>query len=189
MHEIEPYYNWRDYYIAAEDEQSPFYGTIYSEFDFDKQIYNFLLHPQWDEFGSLTLYLKILFVDYEKQYCIIELIGEWNDAIYNDIMLLKREIIDVLISQGIKYFILIGENVLNFHASDDSYYEEWFQDIDDGWIAGVGFREHVIEEFQQQNIDYYINFGGALNELPWRALKPKQVFHHVNDSLTKRLGF
>jgi hypothetical protein len=152
MHEIEPYYNWRDYYIAAEDEQSPFYGTIYSEFDFDKQIYNFLLHPQWDEFGSLTLYLKILFVDYEKQYCIIELIGEWNDAIYNDIMLLKREIIDVLISQGIKYFILI-------------------------------------EEFQQQNIDYYINFGGALNELPWRALKPKQVFHHVNDSLTKRLGF
>jgi hypothetical protein len=94
-----------------------------------------------------------------------------------------------LISQRIKYFILIGENVLNFHASDDSYYEEWFQDIEDGWIAGIGFREHVIEEFQQQNIDYYINFGGTLNVIPWRTLKPKQVFHHVNDSLTKRLGF
>lgn len=55
MHEIEPYYQWRDDYISAEDERSPFYNTEYSELYFDKQIYNFLLHPQWDEFGSSTL--------------------------------------------------------------------------------------------------------------------------------------
>ena len=35
MHEIEPYYKWRDDYIAAEDEYSPFYATQYNEFEFD----------------------------------------------------------------------------------------------------------------------------------------------------------
>ncbi|MHC8948450.1 hypothetical protein [Sphingobacterium hungaricum] len=188
MHEIEPYFNWRDEYIAAEDELSPFFGTVYNEFEFDKQLYNFLLHPQWDDFGSTTLYLKVLFADYEKGYCIIELIGEWNDAIYNDIMELKRELLDLMIDEGIDKFILIGENVLNFHASDDSYYEEWFQDISDGWIVGVNFREHVIDEFKSHNIDYYINFGGYLNQIPWRSLKPKQVYHHIAQHIANRLG-
>ena len=97
MHEIEPYYKWRDDYVAAEDEYSPFYATEYSEFEFDKQVYNYLLHPQWDSFGSNTLYLKVLFADYERSYCIIEFIGEWNDAINNDIMMLKRELLDLMI--------------------------------------------------------------------------------------------
>ncbi|UIR56172.1 hypothetical protein LZQ00_18160 [Sphingobacterium sp. SRCM116780] len=188
MHEIEPFYNWRYDYIAAEDEQSPFYATVYNEFEYDKQIYNFLLHPQWDDFGSHTLYLKVLFVDYDKHYGIIEFIGEWNDAIDNDIMILKRELIDLMIAAGINYFILIGENVLNFHASDDTYYEEWFQDIEDGWIAAINFRPHVVEEFIQNNIDYYINFGGNLNNFPWRTLKPLQIFHHIHEQLTKRLN-
>ncbi len=187
MHTIEPFYNWRHDYISSEDEKSPFYGMEYNEFEFDKQIYNYLLHPQWDDFGSQTLYLKIIYADYDQGYAIIEFIGEWNDAIYNDIMLLKREIIDLLIDQDINHFILIGENVLNFHASDESYYEEWFQEVEDGWIAGLHFRDHVIEEFQQQNIDYYINFGEYLNEIPWRTLKPKQLFEHVNIYLNKRL--
>ena len=108
MHEIEPYYKWRDDYIASEDEYSPFYATEYSEFEFDKQIYNYLLHPQWDSFGSSTLYLKVLFADYERGYAIIELIGEWNDAINNDIMLMKRELLELMIDQGINKFILIG---------------------------------------------------------------------------------
>jgi len=188
LHEIEPYYSWRDDYIAAEDERSPFYGVIYSEFEFDKKIYNFLLHPQWDEFGSQTLYLKVLYVDYEKGFSIIELIGEWNDAIYNDIMLLKREIIDIMTAEGIHKFILIGENVLNFHGSDDSYYEEWYDDTDDGWIVGLNFRAHVVEEFKAQNIDYYIHFGGDLNTFPWRTLKPKQLYHHIEERINKRLG-
>src|SRR5690554_3349556 len=187
MHEIEPYYRWRDDYIAAEDEDSPFFGVEYNEFEFDKQIYNFLLHPQWDSFGSNTLYLKILYCGYELGCAIIELIGEWNDAIDNDIMLLKRELIDILIDQGINKYILIGENILNFHASDDAYYEEWFEDIEDGWIAGINFRDHVIQEFHEANIDYYINFGGALNNLAWRSFQPEQVFRAVESLLTKRL--
>lgn len=187
MHEIEPFYNWRHDYIAAQDERSPFYGVEYSEFEFDKQVYNFLLHPQWDEFGSNTLYIKILYVDYEKGYTIIELIGEWNDAINNDIMLLKREVIDILIGEGISQFILIGENVLNFHSSDDSYYEEWFQDIEDGWIAGLNFRSHIIEEFVQNHIDYFISFDNYLDHFPWRTLKPKQLYYHVKEHLSRRL--
>jgi len=188
MHQIEPYFSWRDEYIAAEDERSPFFGTIYNEFEFDKQLYNFLLHPQWDDFGSQTLYLKILFIDYDKGYCIIELIGEWNDAIHNDIMDLKRELLELMIDEGIDKYILIGENVLNFHASDDSYYEEWFQEIPEGWIVGLNFNDHVINEFKAHNIDYYINFDGYFNDMPWRTLKPKQVFHHVQQHMDKRLG-
>lgn len=188
MHEIEPYYRWRDDYVAAEDMQSPFYATEYNEFEFDKQVYNYLIHPQWDSFGSNTLYLKILFNDYERGYSIIELIGEWNDAINNDIMLMKRELFDLMIDQGIDKFILIGENVLNYHASDDCYYEEWFQEVEDGWIAGINFQEHVISEFRKNNIDYYINFGGELNELAWRSLKPLQVFKKVEETMTRRLN-
>lgn len=188
MHEIEPYFRWRDDYIAAEDERSPFYNTEYSEFYYDKQIYNYLLHPQWDSFGSNTLYLKILFVDYDRQYAIIEFIGEWNDAINNDIMLLKREILESVMSEGINKFILIGENILNFHSSDDCYYEEWFQDIEDGWIAGINFREHIIDEFKNMNIDYYINFGGELDNMNWRQLKPLQFFKKVEESMMRRLS-
>lgn len=187
MHEIEPYYRWRDDYISSEDELSPFYNIEYSEFEYDKQVYNFLLHPQWDDFGSDTLYIKVLFADYEHGYVIIEMIGEWNDAIDNDIMMLKREVIDLMITEGINKYILIGENVLNFHASDDSYYEEWFEEIEDGWIAGVNFREHVITEFKQADIDYFINFGGKLDELNWRLSKPQQLFHTVKEQIQKRL--
>ncbi len=64
MHELEPFYNWRHHYIAAEDSNSPFHGQTYSEIYFTNAVYNYLIHPQWDEFGSATLYLKVLQVDY-----------------------------------------------------------------------------------------------------------------------------
>ena len=99
MHSIEPFYNWQHLYIASEDEESPFFGAEYSEFTFSNTVYNYYIHPQWDDMGSETLYLKILFVDYDEHYAVIELIGEWNDAINNDIMLLKRDIIDELAFQ------------------------------------------------------------------------------------------
>lgn len=187
MHDLEPFFNWRDDYIAAEDERSPFFSIVYNEFKFDKKVYNYLLHPQWDDFGSNTLYLKVLFVDYELGYTVIEFIGEWNDAIDNDVMTLKRELIDLMIGEGVNKFILVGENILNYHASDDSYYEEWFNDIQDGWIAAINFRPHVVNEFVENQIDYFINFGDYLESFPWRTLKPKQLFHHIQEHLTKRL--
>lgn len=188
MQDIEPYYNWRHLYIASEDAKSPFYEREYSEFEYSNTIYNYVIHPQWDDIDSPTLYIKILFVDYEQSFAIIELIGEWNDAINNDIMLLKRDIIDLLIQYGIKKYILIGENVLNYHYSDDCYYEEWFEDVEDGWIAFLNFRTHVLTEFQQANIDYYIVSGGQLNDVSWRTSSPQQLFEKVEFFVQKRIG-
>ena len=126
MHDIEPYYGWREKYDSSEDQDSPFWRREYSEFMFTDKIYNYFIHPQWDNFGADTLYLKLLYVEYDESYAIIELIGEWNDTLHNDVKFLKREIIDVLIKNHINKFILICYNVLNFHGSDDCYYEEWF---------------------------------------------------------------
>lgn len=121
MQDIEPHFRWRDFYRSEDDRFSPFYQKEYSEFEYTNQVYNYLLHPQWDYFGSPTLYIKIIYADYQQGYAIIEMIGEWNDAITNDIMYLKRDVLEVLMENGINKFVLIGENVLNFHASDDSY--------------------------------------------------------------------
>lgn len=187
MHYIEPFYNWRSYYVASDDSASPFFGRNYSEFEFTDRIYNFLIHPQWDNIGSQTLFIKILFVDYEDQYCIIELIGEWNDAIENDIMTFKRDIIEPIMEYGINKFILIGENVLNFHYSDDCYYEEWFDEVEDGWIAMVNFHEHVMKEFKQINIDSYFLTGGELDDLEWRTYSPMQFYSKVSELVLKRL--
>ena len=114
--------------------------------------------------------------------------GEWNDAIENDIMILKRDIIEPIMEHGITKFILIGENVLNFHYSDDCYYEEWFDEVEDGWIAMINFHEHVINEFERANIDHYFLMGGELEEIEWRTYLPQQFFNKVESLVNKRIG-
>lgn len=188
MHTIEPHYNWRDHYIASEDDRSPFYEREYSEFEFIDAVYDHYIHPQWDNIESPTLYIKILFTDYDEGYTIIEMIGEWNDLLHNDVMFLKRNVIDVLVDEGVNRFIMIGENVLNFHTSDDSYYEEWFEDIEEGWIAFINFHEHVLQDFADANIDYYITSGGELNDLNWRTYLPAQLIEKVDKMVMKRIG-
>ncbi len=188
MHTLEPFYNWRNLYTAETDEKSPFFGREYSEFEFTNKMYNYLIHPQWDDIGTESLYIKILYADYNQQFAIIELLGEWNDCITNDIMFFKRDIIDELTHHGINKFILIGENVLNFHYSDDSYYEEWFDDIEDGWIAFLNFRPHVLSEFNKSNIDSYILFGGNLNNFAWRTNHPNQLYISIDSLVQKRLS-
>ena len=173
MHELEPYYKWREYYIAEEDHRSPFYQREYSEFYFENSIYNYAIHPQWDGMGSNTLFLKIIFANYEDGFAIIELLGEWNDCITNDVMLLKRDIIDMLIHEGINKFVLIAENVLNFHFDMDDYYAEWFDDVEDGWIVLLNAREHVRQEFERHSIDQYFVMGGKLDIIDWRVYNPK----------------
>jgi hypothetical protein len=182
MHDIEPYYHWRDWYIAAEDERSPFFGRQYSEFQYINKIYNYLIHPQWDDFGSNTLYLKVLFADYEDGFSIIELIGEWNDCIANDVMYLKRDVADNMIEKGISKFLIICENVLNFHGSDDCYYEEWFDDVkeNDGWICFLNTLKHVEEEMHDTRIQYYVNFGNNFNDVNWRPVPPKLLIQFID---------
>ncbi|MCO6488358.1 MAG: hypothetical protein J5I98_08075 [Phaeodactylibacter sp.] len=182
MHDIEPYYRWRDNYIASEDERSPFFGRVYDEFRFTHQIYNYYIHPQWDDFGSATLYLKVIYADYELGYAIIEMLGEWNDCLSNDIMYLKREVVDALAEEGIHKYILICENVLNFHGSDDCYYEEWYEDISDrqGWICFINTLDHVWEEMRDTRLQHYVNFGREFNNINWRPFKPKALFKSLD---------
>lgn len=188
MHEIEPYYNWRHLYVAADDDKSPLFGQHNSEVEFTHAIYNHWIHPQWDFIGSSTLFLKILYCNYDKGFAIIELFGEWNDVLHNDIMYLVRDIAEPMIEEGISKFILIGENVLNFHSGDSDYYQEWYDELDDGWIVGLNFREHVLREFNDANLDYYIAFGGKFDVFTWRKAEPEQLFNKIDELITKRLN-
>lgn len=192
MHDIEPYHRWRDYYIAEEDDQSPFYERTYDEFNYTHKVYNYYIHPQWDEFGSDTLYTKLLFVDYDEGYAILEFIGEWNDCIHNDIMYLKRDVIDILLKKGIYKYILICENVFNFHGDEDDYYAEWYEDVSEerGWICILNTLDHVTDEMKTARLHHYVNFGDAFAHLNWRPLLPKtvlQLVETVMNSGMKRL--
>jgi hypothetical protein len=186
MHEIEPYFQWRHLYIADEDSKSIFFGQNYSEFEFSQTVYNYYIHPQWDTFGSKNLYLKILFVAYESNYAIIELIGEWNDAIENDIMLLKREVLDSLMSYGINKFILIGEYIYNFHNGDRDYYEEWYEELADneGWAVMVNLHPAAQYDFLQKKLNRYIEL---MEITPWRTYKPDDFFQLIDDKISNRL--
>ncbi|MEO5978784.1 MAG: hypothetical protein ABIS36_23395 [Chryseolinea sp.] len=188
MHNIEPYYNWLKYYDSSTDERSPFYGKEYNHDLYSETIYGYYIDPAWDSIGSETLYIKILYTDYTAGFTVIEFIGEWNDAINNDIMTLKRNILELVSAEGINKFILIGENILNFHGSDDSYYEEWFDDVGDGWIAAVSFPVFIQEEFRKYHLDTYINMGGTLQIPQWRTLLPLNFFDLVDSLVQRRLN-
>jgi len=187
MHDIEPFYNWRHIYVSEEDERSPFFGREYSEFQFTQTIYNYYIHPQWDYFGSKTLYMKVLMADYEEHYVIIELIGEWNDAIENDIMEMKREVMDIFFAEGINKFILIAENVLNFHSGDKDYYEEWYEEVSDadGWIACIDMPEQTQHDFKKAKLNRFIEMEEIDN---WRIYKPFHLFKKIDQHILSRLG-
>lgn len=186
MHEIEPFYNWRHIYTSEQDERSPFFGRVYSEFVFSQTVYNYYIHPQWDDFGSRTMYLKILLADYEEKYAVIELIGEWNDAIENDIMELKREVIDHFIYQGITKFIFIAENVLNFHSGDKDYYQEWFDEVTEegGWVVILNMPEQTQYDFRRARLNRYLELMELDN---WRTYKPFHLFKLIDGQILKRL--
>ena len=189
MHTIEPYYKWRDEYIGEEDPSSPFYGMEYSEFEFSQKLYNYYIHPQWDQFGSGTLFIKILMADYEQGYCIIELLGEWNDCLGNDIMFLKREIADSMMMNGISKFIIIGENVLNFHYSEEDYYQEWFEDAleNNGWIILTNLKEHVRREMMESGLGSIMELPATTDYNNWRTYRPEEFFRQVDNVMLSRL--
>jgi hypothetical protein len=188
MHQIEPFYNWHYIYRTEDDKLSPFFEKQYNEFQFSQTIYNYYIHPQWDFFGSRTLYLKILMVDYDQRYCIIELLGEWNDAIENDIMTLKREIAEHFMSNSIYKFIFIGENVINFHSGDKDYYQEWFEEVteEQGWIALINLHEVSANEFRKTRLEAYI----PLFTIPeWRTFKPHHLYNNIDRLMSRYIDF
>lgn len=187
MQEIEPFYNWEKYYVASRDKRSPFYERTYNLDVYENSIYGYYIHPLWDDIGSETLFVKVLYVDYQKKYCIMELFGEWNDSLHNDIMYLKRQVVDPILKEGITQFILIGENVLDFHGAEDDYYAEWFEDVEEGWIAAINFREHVEDQWKKFRLDYYLNFGGTLQLNNWRTMMPDLFYELIKKLIIRRL--
>src|SRR6185312_13238029 len=172
MQDIEPYDNWQYLYTSETDARSPFFGREYSQFEFTNTVYNYYIHPLWDEFGSRTLYLKVLMADYDEQY---------------DIIRLKRDVIDEFIFQGINKFILITENVLNFHSSDDCYYEEWYEDVMEkgGWIVSLNMPTQSQYDFVKARLANYVEM---LSLPAWRTMKPDVLFNQVDNILLRRLN-
>ena len=187
MHDIEPFYNWRHIYVSEDDERSPFFGRAYSEFEYSHTIYNYYIHPQWDDFGSRTLYLKVLLADYEERYAIIEMIGEWNDAVENDIMELKRDVLEKFMFEGIHKFILIGENVLNFHSGDSEYYEELHEELseENGWIVCLNMPEQTQYDFKKAKLNRYVELMELDN---WRTYKPFHLYKKIDGEIMARLN-
>lgn len=187
MHELDPFDGWLSVYDSNLDEKLPFYGETHDRYDL--QFYNHLIHPEWDFIGSETLFAKVLFASYSQGFVVIELIGEWNDTLHNDCMHLKRNLIDVLLAEGIQKFILIGENVLNFHGLEDDYYQEWFDELEDeGWIATICFRDFIHQEWVRYHLDGFLNWGGALEITNWRALHPVQLCTTIDAAIRNRLN-
>ncbi len=193
MHDIEPHYKWLHQYSPAEDHRSPFYGKNFNRLEYRNTVYNYYIHPEWDDFGSETLYVKILYADYEQGVAIMELIGEWNDCLYNDIRTFKMHVIDPLQRHGIHKFILILENVLNFHPSDECYYEEWWEEVRerDGWIMLLNPLDHVREDFLSAALDRYLIIDAKLSHFPWRRYAPDHLSEYfdrwVQNLLPKKL--
>lgn len=187
MHHIEPFSNWLKYYDSSLDENSPFYEKEYNYDLYSETIYGYYIDPAWDSIGWETLYLKTLYADYEEGFVVLEFIGEWNDTLYNDIMTLKRDFLELLLYKGINKFILIGENIFNFHGSDDLYYEEWFEEVENGWIAAVSFPDFIQAELKKYGIDQYVNMGGTLQVDNWRTLHPLKFYELVKQLIQRRL--
>lgn len=187
MHDIEPFYNWQKYYNANEDKLSPFFEKENTG-RYEHTVYEYYIHPDWEDLGSETLYCKVLMVNYTIGYAVIELFGEWNDALHNDVMYLKRYLIDKMTRYNISKFIIIGENIFQFHGGDTDYYEEWLDDTDDGWITIIGFRDFIISEFKRYGINAFFNYGGQLDLENWRAFKPDLLFQFIDNILSKRLN-
>lgn len=179
MQDIEPFYGWLDLYAQEMDPNSPFHETLHNEFFYDKAVYNYLAHPLWDEIGSESLLVKILFADYEQQFAIIELMGVWNDLFENDFKLFAENCLTFLMDAGIRKFIFICENVLHIYLDADDYYQAVQEEIEEGWLCLIRPREHVLEDLRSANIDRFFILSEKLDALHWRKLRPWELFEEV----------
>jgi hypothetical protein len=82
----------------------------------------------------------------------------------------------------------ITDQCTTSYAESEDYYEEWFDDIEDGWIVGLNFRDHVIREFNDFGIDQYILFSGRFDEINWRKYQPVALFELIQSFMQKRLN-
>lgn len=183
MHEVEPHYGWLKYYSAETDPYSPFHHEEHNEFFYDRQVYQYLAHPQWDVIGSESLLVKILYVDYVRGFAILELFGVWNDLLENDFKLLLDNCLSLLIENGVSKFTFIMENILNIYLDADDYYQSFLEELGDGWACLVRPREHVLAEMRDHEISEYFFWSPDLDDLAWRKLKPWELHQKAADKM------
>jgi len=101
-------------------------------------------------------------------------------------MELKREVADKFMGEGIYKFILISENVLNFHSGDKDYYQEWYDDVSDqnGWVVSLNMPEATQYDFKKAKLNYYVELMEIDN---WRIYKPFHLFKKIDEELSRRL--
>lgn len=187
LRDIEPFYGWLDLYSHEHDEKSPFHHVEHNLFFYDRSINQIPVHPLWDEIGSESLLVKILFADYNEGFAIIELFGEWNDLFENDYKLLGENCLTYLIDQGIDKFILICENVFHIYLQDDDYYQALQEEMENGWICTLRLREEVRQDMVDYGISSYFFWSPVLDEMAWRKMKPFQLFGIINSRMQKIL--
>ncbi len=185
--EIEPFYGWLSLYSHEKDPHSPFHQIQHNLFYFDRYIHNIPCHPLWDDIGSESLLIKILYADYQEGFAIIELFGEWNDLFENDYKLLAENCLTFLIDKGIQRFILVGENVFHIYLETDDYYQALQEELEAGWICIVRPREEVRMEMESYGILDYFYWSPIVDELPWRKLRPIQFYRIIADRMGKLL--
>ncbi len=76
--------------------------------------------------------------------------------------------------------------MLNFHSSDDSYYEDWREQVEDatGWVVILNMPAQSQYDFVQARLNKYIEL---VDFAQWRTLKPELVFQQLDDLMLKRL--
>jgi MFS superfamily sulfate permease-like transporter len=87
---------------------------------------------------------------------------------------------------GIYKFIIIAENVLNFHSSERDYYEEWYEDVTDenGWTVILNMPQQTQHDFTKLKLNRYLE----LMELTdWRVYKPFHLFKKIDTQIGSRL--
>ena len=188
LHHIEPFYGWLKWYSHDQDECSPFHQVEHNLFYFDRSVNRIPAHPLWDDIGSESLLVKILYADYDQGFAIIELFGEWNDLFENDYKLLAENCLTYLIDHGIQKFILLCENVFHAYFQSDDYYQALQEELEEGWVCLLRPREEVWEDMQSYGITSYFYRSPILDEFPWRRLKPHQLFQLVESRMNKLLA-
>jgi len=184
---IEPYYGWLHLYSHEMDEMSPFHEVEHNLFYFDRHVYTFNAHPLWDSIESESLLMKILFVDYDSGYTIIELFGEWNDLFENDFKLMCENCLDIMLYYGVEKYIFICENVFNIYFEHDDYYSHFMEQLEEGWMCVLKARSNVLEEFVKYDIQQYFYWNHELDKLNWRKLKPWEIKDKIDASISKLL--
>jgi hypothetical protein len=101
-------------------------------------------------------------------------------------MLLKRYVLEPFESESIHKFILIAENVLNFHSDGTDYYDELSQELREsgGWVVCLNMPYQSEIEFKQAGNHHFIE----LYNIPeWRSYRPFHLLRKVESLIGPHL--